>query len=40
MAISKGNKTELPTSMLYGKSELIGHEVEEKDGKEFVNLLC
>ena len=40
MATGKGSKIELQTSMLYGKSELIGHKVEEKDGKKFVNMTC
>ena len=40
MATSKGNKIELQTSVLYGKLELIGHRVEEKDVKKFVNMIC
>ena len=40
MATSKGNKIELRTSVSYGKSEHIGHKVEEKDGKKFVNMIC
>ena len=40
MATSKGNKIELRTSTSYGKSELIGHKVEEKDEKKFANMIC
>ena len=40
---SKGSNTELCTFMLYGKSGIIGHKIDEKDGKKFVNnfnLMC
>ena len=40
MATSKGNKIELRASISYGKLELIGHKVEEKNGKKFVNMIC
>lgn len=35
----KGCSVELRTFMSYGKSEVIGHKVEEKDGKKFVNMI-
>ena len=31
---SKASKIERCTFMLYGKSEIVGHKVEEKDGKK------
>ena len=35
----KGSNIELRTFMSYGKSEIIGHKAEEKEGKKFVNMI-
>ena len=36
---NKGNSMEQCTFLSYGKSETIGHKVEEKDGKKFANMM-
>ena len=36
MATNKGNKVELTTFKKWGKTDIIGSEIEEKDGKTFV----
>ena len=35
---SKSSKVVMCTFMSYGKSEIIGPEIKEKDGKKFVNM--
>ena len=37
LPIKKGSNTKLCTFMLYGESGIIGHKIDEKDGKKFVN---